>query len=137
MSAAQAPGDVTAFADLPAAPEAARWARRVAAAALGAWNAPAGLTETAVTIASELVANASRVAGAPIRLTLRIRPGHVVIEVADDHPALPVADSPGPDAESGRGLLIVGAFAKEWGTSPRELLEEKLASRRKSRRRRR
>jgi hypothetical protein len=32
--------------------------------------------------------------------------------------SLPVVRSPGPDAEGGRGLLIVSALARSWGTEP-------------------
>ncbi|MFF0698551.1 ATP-binding protein [Streptomyces tendae] len=43
---------------------------------------------------------------------------HVVIEVDDGSPCTPVLRCPGPDDESGRGLLLVQALAEAWGVSP-------------------
>jgi len=37
-----------------------------------------------------------------------------VIEVSDSDPNPPVLTDAPPDAESGRGLMLVQAFSKEW-----------------------
>ncbi|NYI05550.1 ATP-binding protein [Allostreptomyces psammosilenae] len=41
------------------------------------------------------------------------------ISVYDRDPRLPVVRHPGPDDESGRGLLLVSALAEEWGVTAR------------------
>ncbi|WP_413756998.1 ATP-binding protein [Streptomyces sp. MMBL 11-3] len=44
----------------------------------------------------------------------------VRVEVADGSPRLPVTPTdPSPDAEGGRGLVILGAVADKWGVEPR------------------
>jgi anti-sigma regulatory factor (Ser/Thr protein kinase) len=40
----------------------------------------------------------------------------VLIQVQDSSGLMPLRQDPGPDAESGRGLLIVETLSKEWGT---------------------
>ncbi len=75
-----------------------------------------------VLIASELCANALRAAsGAPGSLALRARADGdaIVLEVEDDgegfelRPAATDGDLPDPDAESGRGLFLVGVLADD------------------------
>lgn len=75
-----------------------------------------------VLIASELCANAVRAAsGAPGSLALRARADgdSIVVEVEDDGdgfelpPPANDGDLPDPDAESGRGLFLVGVLADE------------------------
>ncbi|MCX5413026.1 ATP-binding protein [Streptomyces sp. NBC_00059] len=99
----------------------ARLARLLAAAHLGDWGLP---TEPAVHIVAELAANAAlhgRVPGRDFRLDLAVHPdGLLRIEVTDTRgerlPPVPGAvDVPAREAESGRGLLIVGALADRWG----------------------
>ena len=41
-------------------------------------------------------------------------PGRIVIEVSDPDPRPPVLTDAGPEAESGRGLILVQALSKEW-----------------------
>jgi anti-sigma regulatory factor (Ser/Thr protein kinase) len=80
-------------------------------------------------IVSELVTNGSRFArrapaptGAPppVRLRLTERPRGVLIEVWDAHDAMPEPRAAGsePDAEGGRGLALVAAYAARWGAYP-------------------
>ncbi|MET9590075.1 ATP-binding protein [Streptomyces sp. NPDC006516] len=99
----------------------ARLARLLAAAHLGHWGLP---TEPAVNIVAELAANAAlhgRVPGRDFRLGLAVhREGLLRIEVTDTRgerlPPVPgTVDVPSGEAESGRGLLIVGALADRWG----------------------
>ncbi|MCZ7415277.1 ATP-binding protein [Streptomyces sp. WMMC897] len=111
-----------------ASPRGARLARRLTARRLDEWGYPAASdTSCSVTlIVAELCANAVRHGRVPgrefhLRVELDPRAGLVRIEVADAHPALPPATAvhPGPDEESGRGLLIVDALAARWGSEPR------------------
>ncbi|MFG2534879.1 ATP-binding protein [Streptomyces sp. NPDC048511] len=95
----------------------ARLARLLAAAHLGDWGLP---TEPAVNIVAELAANAAvhgRVSGRDFRLGLVVHRDTLLrIEVTDTRgERLPVAEVPPEGAESGRGLLIVGALADRWG----------------------
>lgn len=77
-------------------------------------------------LVGELTANAVRHSRAPgrdfaLRLVLDPETGRVRIEVSDANPEPPPARpvDPGPDDESGRGLLLVDILAARWGTSPR------------------
>ncbi|MFF3829566.1 ATP-binding protein [Streptomyces sp. NPDC002458] len=95
----------------------ARLARLLATAHLGDWGLP---TEPAVNMVAELAANAAvhgRVSGRDFRLGLVVHRDTLLrIEVTDTRgERLPVAEVPPEDAESGRGLLIVGALADRWG----------------------
>jgi hypothetical protein len=51
---------------------------------------------------------------APITQTLRRQPDRLVIEISDPDPNPPVLTDAGPDDESGCGLMLVQALAKEW-----------------------
>jgi anti-sigma regulatory factor (Ser/Thr protein kinase) len=84
------------------------------------------LVETAELVVSELCTNAvehtaSGEAGGHFILELEIHTGRVRVSVVDlgaqTRPAVNDALG-GDDAESGRGLLIVDAVSKEWGTEP-------------------
>jgi anti-sigma regulatory factor (Ser/Thr protein kinase) len=115
--------------ELAATPAAPYWARRHAQAALGAWQIPPDTTETALLLISELVTNAyhattavsgttrARLPGpAPITQTLRYQPGQLLIEVTDPNPNPPQPADAGQQDETGRGLLLVQALAKEWAS---------------------
>ncbi|MEU2022712.1 ATP-binding protein [Streptomyces sp. NPDC016469] len=95
----------------------ARLARLLTTAHLGHWGLP---TEAAAHIVAELAANAAmhgRVQGRDFRLSLTVSDtARLRIELTDTRSdRLPVPDTPGPCAESGRGLLIVEALADRWG----------------------
>ncbi|CAG6397380.1 ATP-binding protein [Streptomyces cocklensis] len=74
-------------------------------------------------ITSELVTNAVRYgAGADdlVELVLWPADGHYWLAVSDPGDGKPVLDHrPPPDAESGRGLLLVDALAAAWGVVQR------------------
>ncbi|GAA4817603.1 ATP-binding protein [Streptomyces ziwulingensis] len=101
-------------------PESAALARRSVRTTLACWGLEE-LSDSAEVIVSELVTNAvlhGRPAWATAedpgrcRLTLeRPSPGVVWLTVADPSPRRPVRRTAPPDAESGRGLAVVGELA--------------------------
>ncbi|MFJ5153379.1 ATP-binding protein [Streptomyces sp. NPDC088353] len=98
----------------------ARHIRRIVRSRLGDWDL-AGLTDSVELAVTELVANVVR--HVPDRrctvLVLRQREG-VRVEVTDRSPQLPAVPSDlSPEAEGGRGLLLVGAVTDKWGVEPR------------------
>ncbi|MEW2513374.1 SpoIIE family protein phosphatase [Streptomyces sp. NPDC046870] len=100
--------------DLPGDPSVVARARSLVARQLTAW----GMAEAAFTtelIASELVTNAIRYAGPPVRLRL-IR-GHVLTcEVSDGSSTSPRLRHARTTDEGGRGLLLVARCSERWGT---------------------
>lgn len=106
----------------------ARLARLLAAGQLRDWDAPCGLSERAVAVVAELAANAALhglVPGRSFRLTLAYERAtrRLRVEVTDaagdrSPPLSTPGPPPGPDDESGRGLLLVAALAERWGTEP-------------------
>ena len=86
-----------------------------------------GLAEAAELIVSELVTNAVRASTGPDGrprydgssmpvVVLRMASDHIrlLIEVWDGIPGAPAAAHPGPDDESGRGLMLVAAQCDRW-----------------------
>ena len=124
------PDEVIGYLDLivPPDPQSASEVRQHAGYVFRAWGLRPEETGTAQLLAGELLANAVTftahlVTGDPweagaISLSVRYHPGAVVIEVRDTDPAPPVLAEAGPDAESGRGLMLVAALSKEWGHYP-------------------
>jgi anti-sigma regulatory factor (Ser/Thr protein kinase) len=100
---------------LTAAPVAAATARRQVRAAIYNWNIPVD-PATAVLLASELVTNAIRheVSGT-IRLVITCACGKFRVDVHDTSPALPMPVEGPPDAETGRGLMLVASLSSDWG----------------------
>ncbi|MFI1292648.1 ATP-binding protein [Streptomyces sp. NPDC020792] len=105
----------------------ARLARLLAAAELRAWQMSPSVVERAEQIVAELSANAAlhgRVQGRDFRLALRLDlvAGLLRIEVTDARgdqlPSARTDFTTSPDAESGRGLILVAALADRWGTEP-------------------
>lgn len=116
-------GYATAWIELAARPSTPFWARRHAQVVLGAWDVSDDVIEIAVLLVSELVTNACVAAGGPapdcsspavIIQTLRCQPDRIVIEVCDQDDRPPVLAQADPEAESGRGLILVQALSKEW-----------------------
>ncbi|MFJ9356950.1 ATP-binding protein [Streptomyces mirabilis] len=109
-------------------PQGARLARLFVAHCLDAsWGHPydSEVNETLTLVTAELSANAVRHGRVPgrdfhVRLTTEAG-GELRLEVSDTRgerrpTVVPPAD---PDAESGRGLLVVTALADEWGVTDR------------------
>ncbi|MFH8792305.1 ATP-binding protein [Streptomyces sp. NPDC017941] len=95
----------------------ARLARRLTTAQLGRWGCRFTHAEH---IVAELANNAAlhgRTPGRNFRLTLTVTGATLRVEVTDTRgDLLPTARHARPDAESGRGLLLVEALASRWGT---------------------
>ena len=117
------------FLELGALPTAAPCARLHATLVLWEWDLGT-LVHTAGLVVSELVSNAvqasagltgSRFAGhwtpgiPPVRVWLSADDHRVVIQVWDGSDRPPVPQPVEPEADSGRGLLLVGALSAEWG----------------------
>ncbi|MEU9009722.1 ATP-binding protein [Streptomyces sp. NPDC048479] len=96
----------------------ARLARLLATEQLRSWGLP---FESTAHVVAELAANAAlhgRVPGRDFRLALTATERTLRIEVTDTRgDRLPVTRQPGDD-ESGRGLILVDAFADRWGVTP-------------------
>ncbi len=112
---------------LSATPRGARLARRLAAHQLAAWGHPydSDANHTAQQLVAELAANAvthGRVPGRDFELRLILLTEQTLrIEVSDargDRRLRFVAD---PDAEGGRGLLLVAILALTWGVADRDV----------------
>ena len=65
---------------------------------------------------SELATNAVVHAQTPFTLTVLSADGSLVVELRDASPAPPLAGVHDVLAEGGRGLLLVQALSREWGT---------------------
>ncbi|WP_107089468.1 PAS domain S-box protein [Streptomyces sp. WM6368] len=104
---------------LDAAPSSVAEGRRFLRATLDEWGKDdEQLRETACLLASELLSNAVRHGSGPVRLRMRQAGRELGVEVCDASPVLPQARFAAPDAESGRGLLLVDSLASSWGTLP-------------------
>ncbi|WP_372500525.1 ATP-binding protein [Streptomyces meridianus] len=105
----------------------ARLARHLAVQQLDTWGVPydSDPSDTAAVIVGELAANAvthGRVPGRDFELRLTLDGRTIRVEVGDTRDdRLPDRDAapPAPDAESGRGLLLVGLLATRWGVRER------------------
>jgi serine phosphatase RsbU (regulator of sigma subunit)/anti-sigma regulatory factor (Ser/Thr protein kinase) len=98
-------------------------ARRFIRNSLRSWGLDA-LADDLELIASEVVTNALIHAGSEVDLRLREYPDHIRLEVRDSDTTPPVPSSISmseeerPQAEHGRGLVIVEGLASVWGSSP-------------------
>ncbi|MEV8532468.1 SpoIIE family protein phosphatase [Streptomyces sp. NPDC051211] len=100
--------------DVPADPSAVGRVRNAASAQLSAW----GLDEVAFTaelILSELITNAIRYGGEPIRVRL-LRDRVLTCEVSDSSSTAPHLRYAATTDEGGRGLFLVAQLAERWGT---------------------
>ena len=114
----RAPTEQRAFLELDAALSSPRRARAWTCQILREWQL-AGLADDAEAIIAELTANAVRASAGlkqpAIRLALAFDHCELLILVSDGNPALPQAQDPAADAESGRGLLMVEALSNRFG----------------------
>jgi anti-sigma regulatory factor (Ser/Thr protein kinase) len=103
---------------LPGLEESAETARKLVRTALAVWHLEE-LTDTAILLVSELVANAVKHTNSRVIRVIVTRPSErfVRIGVVDKARVMPEFVKPGDDLlTSGRGLLLVDALAERWGT---------------------
>ncbi|WAL71227.1 SpoIIE family protein phosphatase [Kitasatospora sp. YST-16] len=90
--------------------------------ALRRWGVPE-LIDTAELLSSELVTNAIRHTDRDAMFTARLYQEHgrarLRVEVEDESDLWPTRRTPGEQASSGRGLMLVEALADTWGVEPR------------------
>ncbi|MBU6535585.1 ATP-binding protein [Streptomyces mayonensis] len=99
-------------------PRGARLARLLATEQLRSWGLPLDPARHLVAELSNNAADHGRVPGRDFRLTLHVVGATLRIEVTDTRgQELPQPQTPAPDAESGRGLLLIEALADRWGVS--------------------
>ncbi|WP_390899072.1 ATP-binding protein [Streptomyces cynarae] len=75
--------------------------------------------ETVELLASEVIANAVLHSASPCEVVVTRTAKRLRVEVTDTEPTMPSAVAAGPNDESGRGLLLVGALADAWGMQPK------------------
>ncbi|MEV5952857.1 ATP-binding protein [Streptomyces sp. NPDC051987] len=87
------------------------------------WGLPQEVTDTAELLLSELMTNAYRHAKVPAGREIWARcvvtDDRVRVTVTDASGILPTPGTAPLDAESGRGLALVAAFADDWGAERR------------------
>ena len=100
---------------LAAEPASAGAARSQVKATIQAWEIPVDAT-IAVLLTSELVTNAIRhEKGGTITLVITCAYGQLHVDVHDTSATLPVPMDGPPDAETGRGLVLVASLSSSWG----------------------
>ena len=103
---------------LTTGPAAAAESRNQLRAAICAWNVPVD-PDVAVLLTSELVTNAIRhETGGTITLAVTCSGDQLRVEVHDTSCFVPVPVDAAPDAETGRGLMLVESLSAEWGCYP-------------------
>ncbi|WP_326827973.1 MULTISPECIES: SpoIIE family protein phosphatase [unclassified Streptomyces] len=100
--------------ELPNEPAAVRNARQAAVHQLSEWGLEY-LVSTVELIVSELVTNAIRHGGGPIRLRL-IQHQVLTCEVSDSNTSHPRPRHPHNIDENGRGLFLVAQLSRRWGS---------------------
>ncbi|MYS23407.1 Anti-sigma regulatory factor (Ser/Thr protein kinase) [Streptomyces sp. DvalAA-14] len=114
--------------------------RHYTGAALQGWHVPDDTVEAAVTIVSELAANAVRHAGAAegtepaagrpgseaCTVVLQLWPDRVCVLVWDHNRRPPVLQRPSQEAEGGRGLQLVDLLSEAWGYAYKEAAPGKV-----------
>jgi anti-sigma regulatory factor (Ser/Thr protein kinase) len=90
--------------------------RAFVASALRAWHTNAYARDAAAVIASELATNAIAHARSPFRISLARTPSTIEIAVRDASDAWPRTQSLNAARLNGRGIVLVGALADDWGT---------------------
>ncbi|WP_235948899.1 ATP-binding protein [Candidatus Frankia alpina] len=104
------------LAELPYLPSAVPQARRVLREGMRMVQLPEDIRGTAELLVSELVTNAVKYGQPPLWLLIEMRPGLIHASVSDTSTVLPQRRAAAPDAEGGRGLLVLDALAGSWGT---------------------
>jgi anti-sigma regulatory factor (Ser/Thr protein kinase) len=92
-----------------------RRARRFLASSLGAAGVHPDHAWVATVVGHELVTNAVQHARTDLEVRVHVDDETVRVEVSDDNPRRPVPSAPPLTATSGRGLMLVGGLADQWG----------------------
>ncbi|MFE0550957.1 ATP-binding protein [Streptomyces pilosus] len=104
--------------DLPAVPASVRAARTGMRELLTARGVAPEVRDNAVMVTSELVTNAlTHSAGDRVVCRLHLTADRIRVEDQARGPARPTLSCPGPDAQNGRGLLLVDALSGAWGVT--------------------
>ncbi|MFE1286513.1 ATP-binding protein [Streptomyces sp. NPDC058751] len=100
-------------------PRGARLARLLATEQLRSWELPLSPADQVVAELANNAATHGRVPGRDFRLTLYVIGDTLRVEMTDTMgDRLPRLGVPEAETESGRGLLLVTAFADRWGVTP-------------------
>jgi anti-sigma regulatory factor (Ser/Thr protein kinase) len=92
-------------------------ARRVVQRALQRWGLT-DRTDDVLLVTTELVQNVSQHTDDGGELRMTVRDDAILIEVTDTNPAPPHVHQPEPDRIGGRGMFLIAAVARRWGTRP-------------------
>jgi anti-sigma regulatory factor (Ser/Thr protein kinase) len=103
---------------VPAEPSSSRTARAAVHELCAHAAVPPDTCEVAELLVSELVSNAHEHAGGPAVVDVVVDEQTLRVVVADEDPTLPAPREMAPDAERGRGLMLVAALASRWGATP-------------------
>ncbi|MET8983193.1 ATP-binding protein [Streptomyces sp. NPDC004539] len=109
--------------DLPATAECVTEARRYVRQVLGTWHLASDSREAAALVVSELITNAVVHTDTRTVTCVLAATGHQTLIQVEDHGtgcAVPTPQLPMPDWERGRGLMLVEAMSRHWGTVPSE-----------------
>ncbi|NBM20326.1 SpoIIE family protein phosphatase, partial [Streptomyces sp. GC420] len=101
--------------DIPVDPGEVARARTLACGRLTEWNVPDEAAFVVELVVSELVTNAIRYGGAPVRLRF-IRERGLIVEVSDGGHTSPHLRRATMEDEGGRGLFLVAQLTDRWGT---------------------
>ena len=104
---------------LPPDHAAAARARRFVSDTLRGWGYDDAIPDAQLLV-SELVTNAVLHARSATRVTVERGGTTIRVSVEDDSPAQPRLRELGPEAVTGRGLLLVDRIARRWGVDPRD-----------------
>jgi Anti-sigma regulatory factor (Ser/Thr protein kinase) len=131
MADSAAPEHLVSRLSLPAMASSVATARLHTRELMERWDLPK-LVDDAELVVSELVTNAIKAADmisprarypelydrlTVVRLTISRSAGELRVEVWDPRPEPPAPCDAGPDAEGGRGLLLVECLSERWGIS--------------------
>ena len=103
---------------LPLGVHAVGVARQFVATTVPDWGGGTEDVAAVALLSSELVTNAVLYGYGADELTLRHDDGRLRISVADRSLTLPTPREPSDDAEIGRGMQLIEAFADSWGVDP-------------------